>query len=168
MDGFAQNLFDALSGLGPQIAVLLISMVPIVELRLAIPIGCIAGLPFWQCFLLACIGNLLPVPIIYYLLRPIFAWLKRTRLFRNVTEKLERKILSQSEKVTRYEMLGLVLFVGIPLPGTGAWTGTGVAALLELKPKKTFISVVLGVLLAGLIVSFVSYGVSGIISIFAR
>ena len=167
MEGLAQSIFDSLSSLGPQIAVFIVSMCPLVELRLAIPIGCVAGLPWWQVFLLSVVGNLLPVPLIYYLLRPVFNWLKHTRHLRRLAEKLEEKILSKSDQLAKYEMFGLALFVGVPLPGTGAWTGTGLAALLELKPKKTFLSVVLGVLAAAVIVTAVSYGISGIISIFA-
>ena len=168
MEGFAQQLFDFFSAWGAEVAVFLVAMCPLVELRLAIPIGCIAGLPWWEVFLLSVVGNLLPVAPRYFLLRPIFAWMKKTRLFRRLAEALERKILSKSDRVTRYEMLGLILFVGVPLPGTGAWTGTGIAALLDLKPKKTFLSVVIGVLAAAVAVTLISYGVSGIVSFFSK
>ena len=167
MHELAQALFDSLSSLGPEIAVLIVSMCPFVELRLAIPIGCIAGLPVWECFLLAIIGNLLPVPVIFFLLRPVFNWIRRRPKLAPFAEKIEKKLLSKSDKVTRYAFWGLLLFVAVPLPGTGAWTGTGIAALLDFKPKNTFLSVCLGVLIAAVFVSFVSYGISGIVSIFA-
>jgi uncharacterized membrane protein len=168
MEGIAQSLFDFFSAWGAEVAVFFVAMCPLVELRLAIPIGCIAGLPWWEVFLLSVVGNLLPVAPLYFLLRPLFAWMKKTRLFRRLAEALERKIRSKSGRVTRYEMRGLILFVGVPLPGTGAWTGTGIAALLDLKPKKTFLSVVIGVLAAAVAVTLISYGVSGIVSFFSK
>lgn len=164
MHELAQSVFDALSSLGPAFAVFVISMLPLVELRLAIPIGCIAGLPWWQVMVLAIIGNLLPVPVIYFLLRPFFNWVKRWPKISRFTDKIEKKLLSKSDKITRYEVLGLTLFVGIPLPGTGAWTGTGIAALLGIRPARTFVSCVLGVVAAAIVMTLLSYGVSGVFS----
>ena len=162
MHELAQALFDSLSSLGPEIAVLIVSMCPFVELRLAIPIGCIAGLPVWECFLLAVIGNLLPVPVIFYLLRPVFNWIRRRPKLAPFAEKIEKKLLSKSDKVTRYAFWGLLLFVAVPLPGTGAWTGSLIAALLEMDIKKAVIAELVGVVIATIIMSIVSYGLLGL------
>ena len=156
--------------------VFLVSMVPLVELRGSIIISQGLQLPVLSSYIVAIIGNMLPVPVIYLfarkvlvwgadkpvipfillLIRPIFAWLRKTRLFRPLVEKLEKKAMSKSDRISRYEFWGLVLFVGIPLPGTGAWTGTLAASILDMDFKSTIIAVMLGVLLAGIIMMVLS------------
>ena len=111
----------------------------------------------WICI----IGNIIPVPFILLLITPIFNWLKQTKTFRPMVEKMEARALSKREQVEKYEFWGLVLFVGIPLPGTGAWTGSLLAALLGMKFKKAFPAVLLGIALASVIMSIVSYGLLG-------
>ena len=137
----------------------LVSMVPVIELRGAIPIGVAAGLPLWQAILSSIIGNMIPVPFIILFIKKIFAWMrtKNDRL-NSVVERMEAKADKNVEKVTRYEFWGLFLFVAIPLPGTGAWTGALVAALLEMKLKKAVPPIYLGILGAAVIISFVTYG----------
>ena len=137
----------------------LVSMVPVIELRGAIPIGVAAGLPLWQAILISIIGNMIPVPFIILFIKKIFAWMrtKNDRL-NSVVERMEAKADKNVEKVTRYEFWGLFLFVAIPLPGTGAWTGALVAALLEMKLKKAVPPIYLGILGAAVIISFVTYG----------
>lgn len=164
MEHFTQQLFDFFLGAGKEAALFIISMIPIVELRGAIPFGAALGMPVHQVFFLAVLGNLLPVPFIILFVRPVFNWLKTTRLLSGFANWLENKILSKADKVTRYEMLGLLLFVAIPLPGTGAWTGAGIAALLNMRMKHAFISIFAGVLVAGVIMTILSYGVVGIFS----
>lgn len=164
MEHFTQQLFDFFLGAGKEAALFIISMIPIVELRGAIPFGAALGMPIYQVFSLAVLGNLLPVPFIILFVRPVFNWLKTTRLLSRFANWLETKILSKADKVTRYEMLGLLLFVAIPLPGTGAWTGAGIAALLGMRMKHAFISICAGVLIAGVIMTILSYGVVGIFS----
>ena len=107
------------------------------------------------------IGNLLPIPFILLLITKIFDWMKGTRKLKPIVEKLEKKALSKSDKIEKYEFWGLVIFVGIPLPGTGAWTGALIAALLGIRFRKAFPAIVLGVCLAAFIMTVLSYGFLG-------
>ncbi len=137
----------------------LVSMVPVIELRGAIPIGVAAGLPLWQAILISIIGNMIPVPFIILFIKKIFAWMRtKSERLNSVVERMEAKADKNVEKVTRYEFWGLFLFVAIPLPGTGAWTGSLVAALLDMNLKKAVPPVYLGILGAAVIISFVTYG----------
>ncbi len=140
--------------------VLLMSMVPMTELRLAIPIGCGLGLPAWQSFVAAVVGNMLPVPFIVLFIRRIFAFIRRHWSFLNgILDRIEKKAENNMERVQRFEILGLCLFVAIPLPGTGAWTGSLIAALLDIRLRRALPTIFLGVLIAGVIVTLISYGV---------
>ena len=136
-----------------------VSMVPVIELRGAIPIGVAAGLPIWEAILISIIGNMVPVPFIILFVKKIFAWLRtKSDWLNSFVKKMEAKADKNKEKVTRYEFWGLFLFVAIPLPGTGAWTGALVAAFLDMKLKKAVPPIYLGILGAAVIVSFVTYG----------
>lgn len=135
---------------GEFIFTLLVSMVPIIELRVGIPFGVALGLPYPVAFIAAVIGNILPVPFIIIYIRRIFQWLRaHFPKLDGMVEALERKAHLKGKKVSRYKYLGLLLFVGIPLPGTGAWTGALAAAFLDMPLRKAMPSIVLGVLLAG-------------------
>lgn len=137
----------------------LVAMVPVVELRGAIPIGMGMGLTLWQAFILSFIGNLVPVPFIILFVRKIFAWLRQKwPKLDSFVSKLENKALSKEDLVKKYEAWALFIFVAIPLPGTGAWTGALIAAMFNMRLKKAFPAITLGVLAAGIIISFVSYG----------
>lgn len=137
----------------------LVSMVPVIELRGAIPIGVAAGVPLWQAILISIIGNMIPVPLIILFVKKVFAWMRTKSDWLNAfVEKMEAKAEKNVDKVTRYEFWGLFLFVAIPLPGTGAWTGSLVAALLDMKLKKAVPPIYLGILGAAVIISFVTYG----------
>ena len=153
--------------LGKIITTFLISMVPVIELRGAIPIGVGRGLPFWVAVLVSIIGNLIPVPFIIIFIKKIFAFMreKMPRLNGLVT-RLENKANSKSETVQKYAFWGLFIFVAVPPPGTGAWTGALIAAMLEMPLKKAFPSILLGVLSAGAIVTFVTYIVPQIVKMF--
>ena len=142
----------------------LVSMIPVVELRGGIPFGVAAGLPVWAAFLAAVIGNLIPVPFIIVYIRRIFQWMRR-RLPRlnHLVDMLERKAHLKGQRVSKYKYLGLMLFVAIPLPGTGAWTGSLAAAFLDMPLRKALPSVILGVLIAGMAISILSYGVVSLI-----
>ena len=130
----------------------LVSMIPVVELRGGIPFGVAAGLPVWAAFLAAVIGNLIPVPFIIVYIRRIFQWMRRRMpRLNSLVDKLERKAHLKGQRVSKYKYLGLMLFVAIPLPGTGAWTGSLAAAFLGMRLKKAMPAVVLGVLTAGCI-----------------
>ena len=131
-----------------------LAMIPVFELRGAIPVGVAAGLPFWMVFLTALLGNLLPVPFLILFTRRVFEWL------RTKSALLERKAAAKEELLKKYELLGLCILVAIPLPGTGAWTGSLVAAVFDIRLKHAFPAIALGVLIAGIIVSVVTYGVT--------
>lgn len=143
------------------IMTILISMVPVVELRGGIPYGVLAGLSVKQAMICAIIGNTIPVPFLIIFTRKVFAWLRKKseRLDRWVT-KLEEKGRSKSDIVDKYEFIGLMILVAIPLPGTGAWTGSLVAAMMDMRVKRAFPSIFLGVVIAGFIVSWITYGAS--------
>lgn len=137
------------------------AMVPVFELRGAIPVGVASGLPFWSVFLVAFLGNLLPVPFLILFTRRVFEWLrKKSSLLERFVSRLERKAASKEDLLKKYELLGLCILVAIPLPGTGAWTGSLVAAVFDIRLKHAFPVIALGVLIAGIIVSAVTYGVS--------
>lgn len=149
---------------GQIIMTFLISMVPIIELRGAIPIATGAGLSPIIAIPVAIIGNLLPIPFIILFIKKIFAWMRKVSPKLNkVVDRMEAKAEKNKDKVQRYAFWGLVLFVAIPLPGTGAWTGALVAAMLDMPLKKAFPSIAIGVLGAGAIIAFVSYGAAALI-----
>lgn len=139
---------------------MLLSMVPVLELRAAIPIGCSLGLSAWQCALAAIIGNMIPVPFIILFIRAIFEYLRRHwPKLGNLVDRLEAKAEKKKPLVQKYAILGLTLLVAIPLPGTGAWTGALVAAMLDIRLKRAIPCIFLGVVIAAVIVTMVSYGV---------
>lgn len=142
---------------------MLVSMIPVVELRGGIPFGVASGLPVWAAFIAAVIGNLIPVPFIIVYIRRIFQWMrqKMPRLNRLV-DRLERKAHLKGQKVTKFKYLGLMLFVAVPLPGTGAWTGSLAAAFLDMPLRKALPSVIVGVLTAGMAISILTYGVTSL------
>ena len=109
------------------------------------------------------IGNILPIPFILLFIKKIFQWMKKVKCFRGLIIKLENRAMGRSDKIQQYEFWGLVLFVGIPLPGTGAWTGALVASLLHMKFGKAFGAILVGIALATVIMSILSYGVLGVL-----
>ena len=136
------------------------SMVPVLELRGSLFWAAAAGINPIVAYIICVIGNILPVPFLIRFVRPVFEWMKnRTTWMRNIVEKLEAKAHDKSDVIKKYEMLGLFLLVAIPLPGTGAWTGSLVAAVLGMRVKDSFPMIVLGVMAAGVVVSLAAYGV---------
>ena len=144
--------------------VFLISMVPIIELRGAIPVGAALQMPWWLTFLVAVVGNLLPVPFILFFVEKVLQFMKAHRIFPRLVNWLEEKAQKGIHKVEKHALLGLMLFVAIPLPGTGAWTGSLVASLFHLDRRFSMISILCGVLVAGVLVTLISYGVLGFLS----
>ena len=131
---------------------MLVSMIPIIELRGGLPFGVALGLPYYLAFPAAVIGNLIPAPFIIVYIRRIFELMRRyLPKLNGIVDKLERKAHLKGRKVQKYQYLGLWLFVAVPLPGTGAWTGSLAAAFLGMRLKKAMPAVVLGVLTAGCI-----------------
>ncbi len=149
---------------GKIVMTFLISMVPIIELRGAIPVAVAHGLAPAIAIPVAIVGNLIPVPFIIIFIKKIFAWIrKKMPKLNSMVDKLEEKGLSKKDTVEKYAFWGLFLFVAVPLPGTGAWTGALIAAMLDMRLSRAFPSILLGVLSAGAIVAFVSYGVAALI-----
>lgn len=148
---------------GKELILFIISMVPILELRggLLAAGPAFLNIPMWSAIPVGIIGNLLPIPFILLLITKIFDWMKGTKRLKPVVEKLEKKAMSQSANIEKYEFWGLVAFVGIPLPGTGAWTGALIAALLGIRFRKAFPAIVIGVCLAACIMTIISYGIVG-------
>lgn len=155
------DLMEWLNGtmLGECVFTMLVSMLPVVELRGGIPFGVASlGLPYPAAFVSAVIGNLLPAPFIVVYIRRVFQWMRR-RLPRlgGMVDSLEKKAHLKGQKVSRYQYLGLYLFVAIPLPGTGAWTGALAAAFLDMRLRRAMPSIVLGVLTAGCIMTVLTH-----------
>lgn len=159
---FEQNLGGLVSN---EVLVFIISMVPILELRGGLIAARLFDIPYLKAALICFVGNLVPVPFILLFITPIFTWLKKTKLLRPLVEKLENRAMSKKDKVEKYEFWGLVLFVGIPLPGTGAWTGGLIASMLGIPFKKAFPAVVLGMALALVIMSVVTYVIPYIVTL---
>ncbi len=157
-----------LETVGKELCVFFCSMIPIIELRGAIPLGAGLGMPWWQTFFIAVIGNMLPVPIILLCVKQVLLWMSKCRVkfFNKVANKLFEKAEKNREKIEKYAFWGLAVFVGIPLPGTGAWTGTLVASLFDMKFWKSFFSTLIGVVGAGIVMTLVSYGAVEVITRF--
>lgn len=142
----------------------LMAMVPVIELRGAIPYGVLQGLSIGEALAVSIAGNLAPIPVLIVFTRRVFEWLKgKSAHLNRLVLKLEAKAESKKETVEKWEFLGLVILVAIPLPGTGAWTGALVAAMMDMRLKRAFPAVVIGVIIAGIIVSAVTFGVDAII-----
>lgn len=160
MQGIVQKIVDLFgSGIGKEIAVFIISMLPILELRGGLLAASIIGMDFIPAYIISIFGNCLPIPFVLIFLDKIFEWLKKFKTTEKLVVKIENKILSKKAQIEKYGYLGLLLFVGIPLPGTGAWTGAGLAVLLRMDRKKASIFIFLGVILASIIMSIISYGI---------
>lgn len=140
-----------------------VSMVPVIELRGAIPIGVGMGLSPIVATLIAVAGNLVPIPFILILLQYIFNFLRDKKYTKNIVTWLEKKAEKNREKIDKYGWLGLILLVAIPLPGTGAWTGALVASCFKMKKRPAMLAITAGVVIAGAVVSLITYGVASII-----
>lgn len=143
----------------------IISMVPILELRGGLVAAALLKIEMWKAIPICIAGNIIPIPFILLFINKIFAWLKTTKHFGTPIRKLEEKTLAKGDTVRKYEFLGLLLFVGIPLPGTGAWTGALLACLLEVKLKKAVPAIFLGLLLATFIMCIITYFIPWVISV---
>ena len=150
--------------IGQIISTFFISMLPVIELRAGLPYGIALGLDYPLALTAAVLGNLLPVPFIIVFIRRIFAWMRRVYpKCAAFIAKLEKKAHLRGRTVQKYSALGLLLLVAIPLPGTGAWTGALIAALLDMRLKRAFPSIVLGVCIAAAIMTAITFGVIHII-----
>lgn len=151
-----EYLLNLLGGLSVELKLILMSMAPVVELRGAIPVGIAMGVEPLKALTICMLGSLIPTPFILFGVRPVFKWLKRTKLFRKLINNLSDKTLRRSKKVKKYGFWGLLIFVATPLPGTGVWSGTLAAALLNMRFKVAFPAIVIGNFIAGVIVTLLS------------
>lgn len=163
VEELANWLTSAMSGLPEELIIFVISMIPILELRGGIVAASLLGVPITTAIPICIIGNIIPIPFILLFITKIFELMKKTKLFRPMVEKLESKAMGKSDKIKKYEFLGLLLFVGVPLPGTGAWTGSLIAALLRIKNKKAVPAIFCGLLMATAIMCIVSYFIPWVI-----
>jgi len=147
------------SYIGKLIMTFLISMIPVIELRGAIPIAVANGLEFPVAIIVSFLGNIVPVPFIIIFIRKIFAWMRKiSPKLDKLVFGLEKRAEKKSDVVLKYAFWGLFILVAIPLPGTGAWTGALVAAMLNMRLKSAFPAIALGVATAGALVAFITYG----------
>ncbi len=158
-------IVEAITGadVGKYLATFIISMIPVIELRGAIPIGVSLGLSHVEAMGISIIGNMLPVPFIILFIRPIFKWMtKKSEKLGRLATKLETKAEGKWDKIHRYQFFALTLFVAIPLPGTGAWSGALIAAVMNMRLRNALPSILLGVLIAGILVTGITYGFTSI------
>jgi len=146
---------------GRQILVFIISLMPILELRGGLLAASLLGLKPLESYLICVIANLLPVPFILWFITPIFDWLKKKGFLTKFLKKIEDKANSKKDKIEKAEFWGLLLFVGIPLPGTGAWTGSLIASMINMNKKKALLAVTLGIFMASIIMMLISFGIIG-------
>lgn len=155
------GIFGGLTGtiLGKEILVFIISLMPILELRGGLLAASLLGLDPIPSYIISVIGNILPVPFILWFMGNILKWMKTRKKLKNIANWLDEKVEKNRKKIEKFGFWGLVLFVGIPLPGTGAWTGCLVASVLEMDRKKSFIAAMIGVFMASIIMMILSFGV---------
>lgn len=148
---------------GKEILVFIISLMPILELRGGLIAASLLNMNPVTSYIISIIGNVLPVPFILLLITKILSWMRKSKVsfFNKIAAWLDEKVEKHKGQIEKYGYLGVVLFVGIPLPGTGAWTGSLIASVLELDRKKTFVAVLIGILLASIIMMLVSFGILG-------
>lgn len=157
------TIFDFLvSHISAYGAVFIVSMIPLIELRGSVIVGTAFGLPWLNVLLLSIVGTLIPIPFILIFGKKLIAWLKKLPMLSKLTNWYEARLMSKSETIQKVAFYGLWIFVGIPIPGTGAWSGSVIAALLDVPPKKAFAAIVCGVLTAGIIMTIGSRGVVGL------
>lgn len=163
------QLLDFLKNISSEVYVFVVSMLPIVELRGAIPLGAAMGMNIFECYFLSVLGNLLPIPFILVFIKKILEWMSKSKVsfFNKVSNKLIKKAEDRSSKMNKASLWALFAFVAIPIPGTGGWTGALIASLAGMRFKKSFFAIFCGVIVAGVIMSLASYGVVSFLKIFA-
>jgi len=160
MESFVKEILNFLPR---ELAVLFIAALPVIELRGAIPIGISLGLSPFYTTIISLIGSMIPAPFILFTIKPIFVRLKKTRLFKKLVDKLtDRSLKYNGEKIQKYGVWGLVLVVAIPLPGTGVWSGSLAAALLNMQFKQALLAIFMGNIIAAILVMILSYGVGSL------
>ena len=144
-----------------ELIVFIISMCPVLELRGGILASVLLDLPMWKAIALSVTGNIIPIPFILLLIKKVIHWMEGTRIFGRIARFLVGKVEKKKGTIEKYEFWGLVIFVGIPAPGTGAWTGSLIAALLDVKIRKAVVAELIGIVIATVIMCLISYGIIG-------
>jgi len=149
------------SWLPKEVFVFFVSILPLIELRGGLVVASLLKIPMIKASIICLIGNILPIPFILLFIKKIFAFMKKHHILAGLVEKMEERAAKKSKGVEKGEFIFLLLFVGIPIPGTGAWTGALIASLLDFDIKKASIAILIGVLIAAVIMNILSYGVLG-------
>ena len=161
MESLGSFFIGLFHGVNKELVIFVISLMPILELRGGLLAASLLKVPYLRALVICILGNVLPIPFVLLFLEMIFRWMEKWSVTKKIVKWLEKKGNSKRSQIDKYGYLGLILFVGIPLPGTGAWTGSLVAILLGLDKKKSFICILIGVMLAAAIMSILSYGILG-------
>ena len=161
MESLVQFFIGLFGGVSKEVVVFIISLMPILELRGGMLAATLLKIPYLKASIICILGNILPIPFVLLFLEFIFRLMEKWKPTKKIVRWLEKKGASKRGQIDKYGYLGLILFVGIPLPGTGAWTGSLVAILLGLDKKKSFLCILLGIILAFIIMSVLSYGILG-------
>lgn len=165
VDSLVNFFTQGLSGIMPKEAIVfIISMIPVLELRGGLLAASLLHIEMYKAIIICIVGNLIPIPFILLFIKAILGWMKQFKCFKKLVEWVEHKSMSKSGKIEKYEFLGLILFVGIPLPGTGGWTGALIASLLNVKNSKAFTAICIGLVMATTIMCFIAYGIPAIVS----
>ena len=158
--GVLLGLFSGLQTIpyGKQILVFIISMMPILELRGGILAAALLGLKPLESYIIAIVANIIPVPFILWFITGILNWMRKSKHFSKLAAWIDKKVVKHKGQIEKFGFWGLVLFVGIPIPGTGAWTGCLIAAVLGMDKKKSFIATMIGIFVASIIMMLLSFG----------
>jgi len=162
---FFLNIFSGITQteLGKSVTIFIVSLLPIIELRGGLIAAALLKVSLVKAFIICFIANILPVPFILWFIRIILSWMRNIKCFSKIVKWLDKKVEKKKGQIEKYGFWGIVLFVGIPLPGTGAWTGSLIAAMLDMNKKKAFLACTIGVFMAGVIMALFSYGLLDLI-----
>lgn len=161
MESLVELFIDLFGGLSKEVIIFIVSLMPILELRGGLLAATLLDVEFVTAAVICIIGNVLPIPIVLLFLKKVLELFERWSVTKKIVSWLEKKVEDKREQIDKYGYLGLIIFVGIPLPGTGAWTGSLLAVMLGMNRKKSFICILIGVLMAAVIMSILSYGILG-------
>lgn len=161
MDFLVEFFIDLFGNINKELVIFIISLLPILELRGGLLAATLLDVEFVRAAIICILGNVLPIPIVLLFLKYVLDVLSKWDVTKKLVNWLEKKVDDKREQIDKYGYLGLIIFVGIPLPGTGAWTGALLAVMLGLDRKKSFVCIMIGVLMAAVIMSVLSYGILG-------
>lgn len=161
MDFLVEFFVDLFGGINKELIVFIISLMPILELRGGLLAASLLDIEFTRAAVICVVGNVLPIPFVLLFLRYVLTLFEKWNVTKKIVNWLEKKVEEKREQIDKYGYLGLIIFVGIPLPGTGAWTGSLLAVMLGMNRKKSFVCILIGVAIAAVIMSILSYGILG-------